>query len=108
MPDARTKNGNANTVGEATHEQLAALTRQQKAPAGLVRRARAVLLLAAGESFAATARRVGLRVRHLRKRAARLVAEGFAGSADKARSGRPPVFPPGRGAARRRAGVRAA
>ena len=40
------------TVDEATPEELAALTRQQKAPVGLVRRARAILLLAAGESFA--------------------------------------------------------
>ena len=95
-------------VDEATHEQLAALTRQQKAPVGLVRRAQAILLLAAGESFAAASRQVGMRVRHVRKWAARFVAEGFAGLQDKARSGRPPVFSPGRGAARRQTGVRAA
>lgn len=96
------------TVDEATHEQLAALTRQQKAPAGLVRRAEAILLLAAGGSFAAVAREVGLRVRHVRKWATRFVAEGFAGLQDKPRSGRPPVFSPRGGLARGQAGVRAA
>lgn len=96
------------TVDEATHEELAALTRQQKAAVGLVRRARAILLLAAGESCAATAREVGLRVRHVRKWATRFVAEGLAGLQDRARSGRPPVFSPGGGTARRQAGLRAA
>lgn len=96
------------TVDEATHEELAALTRQQKAPVGLVRRARAILLLAAGESFAATARGVAMRVRHVRKWATRFLAAGLAGLQDKPRSGRPPVFSPGSGAARRQAGLRAA
>ncbi len=96
------------TLNEATREELAALTRQQKAPVGLVRRAQAILRLAAGESFAATSRAVGLRVRHVRKWATRFVAEGLAGLQDRARSGRPPVFSPGGGTARRQAGVRAA
>lgn len=96
------------SLDEATHEKLAALTRQQKAAAGLVRRAKAILLLAAGESFAATARKVGMRVRHVRKWAARFAAQGLAGLQDKARSGRPPVFSPGSGAAHGQTGLRAA
>lgn len=92
-------------VDEGTREQLAALTRQQKAPVGLVRRAQAILLLATGESFAGTARQVGLRVRQVRKWAARFLAAGLVGLQDKARSGRPPVFSPGGGVARRQAGV---
>ena len=81
------------TLDEATREELAAWTRQQKAPVGLVRRAQAIWRLAAGESFAATARAVGMRVRHVRKWAARFVAEGLAGLQDRARSGRR-FFPP--------------
>ena len=96
------------TVDEATHEKLTALTRQQKAAVGLVRRARAILLLAGGKSFAATAREVGMRVRHVRKWATRFLAEGLAGLQDKPRPGRPPVFSPGSGAARSQAGLRAA
>ena len=48
------------------HEALASLLRRQKTPVGLAKRARAVLLLAEGESFSQTSKRVGLGERHLR------------------------------------------
>lgn len=41
--------------------------RRQKTPAGLVKRARAMLLLADGQTYAHTSKQVGLSERHLRK-----------------------------------------
>jgi class 3 adenylate cyclase len=47
-------------------EALASLLRRQKTPIGLAKRARAVVLLAEGESFSQISKRVGLGERHLR------------------------------------------
>src|SRR6266478_4012371 len=55
---------------------------------------RAMLLLADGYSFAATARQVELRERHVRKWALRFAVSGIDGLSDKKRPGRRPVFPP--------------
>jgi hypothetical protein len=77
-----------------TREQLLSWLRATKTPQGLAKRARAMLLLAEGHSYAATARQVGLRERHVRKWAQRFLREGSAGLADAPRSGRPPVFSP--------------
>jgi hypothetical protein len=60
----------------------------------LAKRARAMLLVADGHRFAATARQVELRERHVRKGALRFVAHGIAGLYDKKRPGREPVFSP--------------
>jgi transposase len=54
----------------------------------LAKRARAMLLLADGPSFAAIARQVELRERHIRKWALRFVASGIEGLYDKKRPGR--------------------
>ena len=74
--------------------------RRQKTPVGLAKRARAMLLLAAGHTFVTTAREVGLRERHVRKWALRCGALGIKGLYDKKRPGRPPVFSPGGGVVR--------
>ncbi len=81
-------------MDDATREQLLSWLRATKTPQGLAKRARAMLLLAEGHSYAATARQVGLRERHLRKWAQRFLREGPVGLDDAPRSGRPPVFSP--------------
>jgi hypothetical protein len=53
-----------------------------------------MLLLADGYSFAATARQVELRERHVRKWALRFVASGIEGLYETKRPGRQPVFSP--------------
>jgi transposase len=53
-----------------------------------------MLLLADGSSFAATARQVELRARHVRKWALRFATQGLDGLLDKKRPGRQPVFSP--------------
>ena len=71
-----------------------AFQRKTTAPAGVARRARAVLLLAQGEGLASTARMVGLSQRHTHKWAKRVVEQGVAGLKDKPRPGRKPTFSP--------------
>jgi hypothetical protein len=105
-------------VDDQTRATLEGWLRRQKTPlgpsaklrTGLAKRARAILLLryrsmAEGQSFAATARRVGLRERHVRKWALRFAARGIEGLSDKKRPGRPPVFSPGGGVVCGQAGV---
>lgn len=94
-------------VGAATREQLEQLVRRQKTPAGLAKRARAVLLVADGQRLRQTARQVGLTERNLRKWPERFIARGLPGLRDLPRSGRPPVFPPRGSAARGQDGQRA-
>jgi hypothetical protein len=80
-------------------EELEALMRRPSAAAGLVKRARAILLLAEGVSVSATGRQVGMQRRHLYKWIDRFRCQGVLGLRDGKRSGRPPVFSPrGRGA----------
>jgi hypothetical protein len=80
-------------------EELEALMRRPSAAAGLVKRARAILRLAEGESVSATGRLVGMQRRHLYKWIDRYRCQGVLGLRDGKRSGRPPVFSPrGRGA----------
>jgi transposase len=74
---------------------LLALQRQTTAPAGLARRARAILLLAEGHSSVSVARTVGLSVRHVHKWRQRYAQQGLEGLHDQPRSGRPPKFSPG-------------
>ena len=84
-------------IDDPTRATLAGWLRRQKTPVGLAKRARAMLLLADGYSFAATARQVELRERHVRKWALRFGASGLEGLYDKKRPGRQPVFSPGGG-----------
>ena len=82
------------TMSDQTRAQLQSWLRCPTKPAGLVKRARALLLLEEGERYAPTARRVGLSDFHLRKWARRFCNQGVAGLYERARSGRPPVFSP--------------
>lgn len=84
-------------VDDHTRATLAPWLRRQKTPMGLAKRAQAILLLAEGQTFAATARQVGLRERHVRKWALRFAMLGIEGLSDKNRPGRRPVFSPGSG-----------
>ena len=77
-----------------TRTTLTGWLRKQKTPVGLAKRARAMLRLADGSSFAATARQVELRARHVRKWARRFATQGIDGLSDTQRPGRQPVFPP--------------
>lgn len=81
-------------MDDATRERLLSWLRATKTPRGLAKRAMAVLLLADGQSYAATARQVSMRERHVRKWAKRFLQGGPAGLYDAPRSGRPPVFSP--------------
>src|SRR5262245_57382901 len=92
-------------VDDQTRATLAGWLRRQKTPVALAKRAQALGLLAAGQTCAATARRVGLRARHVRKGALRYVTQGIAGLADKKRPGRTPVFSPGGGVVGDQTGV---
>jgi len=91
-------------VDDQTRATLGGWLRRQKTPVGLAKRAHAMLLLAE-DTFAATARQVGLRERHVRKWALRFVAQGIEGLSDKKRPGRRPVFSPRGGVVRGQAGV---
>lgn len=92
-------------IDDPTRATLAGWLRRQKTPVGLAKRAHAILLLADGQTFAATARQVGLRERHVRKWALRFVAWGIDGLSDKKRPGRQPVFSPGGGVVCSKTGV---
>ena len=65
---------------------------RQKTPLGRAKRARAMLLLEQGHSYAHTAKWVGLTERNLRKWAKRFHDRGVAGLDDSPRPGRAPVF----------------
>jgi hypothetical protein len=94
-------------IDDHTRATLAGWLRRQKTPVGLAKRARTILLLAEGHTFAATARQVELRERHVRKWALRFVASGLDGLYDKKRPSRRPVFSPGGGVVCGQAGLRA-
>ncbi|MGZ9275463.1 MAG: IS630 family transposase [Nitrospira sp.] len=81
-------------LGAALLGALLALQRKTTEAAGVVRRARAVILVAQGEGYASTARKVGLGERHVHKWAKRVVEQGLPGVQDKPRPGRKPVFDP--------------
>lgn len=81
-------------IDEESQETLKSWLRQQKIELRLAKRAKAILLLAEGESYTATSKQVGLTDRNVRKWAKRFMEEGIKGLYDKARSGRKPVFSP--------------
>jgi len=95
-------------MDDETREELLSWLRAQKTPMGLAKRAWAMLLLADGQSYTATARQVGLAERHVRKWANRFVRHGIEGLRDKKRPGRKPVFSPRSGHSSGQDGLRAA
>ncbi len=77
--------------------ELSRWLRASKTPAGLARRAWAILLVADGQSMAAAGRQVGLSTLRIRKWVKRFLKDGLAGLLDAKRSGRPPTFSPSSG-----------
>ncbi len=77
-----------------THATLQGWLQRQKTPLGRAKRARAMLLLEQGHSYAQTATWVGLTERNLRKWVRRFHGRGVAGLDDSPRPGRTPVFSP--------------
>src|SRR5436305_2056629 len=82
------------TMTDQTRALLQSWIRRPTKPSGLVRRARALLLLEQGHRLAPSARQVGMSTFHLRKWARRFRNLGIAGLHERSRSGRPPVFSP--------------
>ncbi len=77
-------------LSDADRRELQALERRPTTPGGLVRRVRAVLLMAQGHMGVAVARQTGYTPVQVSRIRARFAREGLAGLADRARSGRPP------------------
>ena len=76
-------------ISREQREELEGLVRQRNAKAGLVLRARIVLLAAAGFSNAAISRQLGCRAPVVGKWRRRFAAAGIAGLGDQPRRGRP-------------------
>lgn len=87
---------------------LEQLVRSPTAPHGLVQRARMVLKFADGVPIAEITRQLEVQRRIVREWLKRYAAHRLDGLHDLPRSGRPPAFSPGGGAARRQDRVRAA
>jgi hypothetical protein len=83
-------------LSEAERHELEAWLRSTTQKAGLVRRARIVLLRAQGMPLACIGREVGIRRRHVEKWVDRFRAERLDGLADRKGRGRKPFFPSGR------------
>ena len=79
--------------------ELEKLNRSTTERAGVVRRARLVLMIADGKSVSETARLVGVNRRIVRYWTKRFNEERLAGLEDKKGRGRKPVSPPGSGSA---------
>ena len=78
----------------AQRSDLESMTRSTKLSAGLVRRARLILLVEEGQTMTAAAAIVGLTIRNARKWVRRFLANGVDGLRDQAGRGRKPVFSP--------------
>jgi hypothetical protein len=85
-------------IDSETRKFLQGWLRRQKTPVGLAKRARAMLLLADGQTYSHTSKQVGLSEPHLRKWAKRFIESGVQGLYDRRRPGRPPSFSPSSGA----------
>lgn len=80
-------------LNQQTRAALQGWLQRQKTPVGRAKRARGVLLLEQGHSYAHTAKWVGLTERNLRQWARRFHEHGVAGLDEKPRLGRTPIFP---------------
>lgn len=83
------------TLTSAERDELQTWLRNRNMRAGMVRRARAVLLVASGKSLSETARIVGLTRKMVRQWVSRFIKKRLHGLGDKSGRGRKPVFPPG-------------
>jgi len=80
------------TVREADRRELERLQRSPSAPAGLTRRARAVLLMVQGVAGVEIAERTGYTVVQISRLRRRFAEHGVPGLHDRPRSGRPPTI----------------
>jgi len=80
------------TVRDADRRELERLQRSPSAPAGLTRRARAVLLMAQGVAGVEIAARTGYTVVQISRLRRRFAEAGVPGLHDRPRSGRPPTI----------------
>src|SRR5262245_52234319 len=78
-------------VSEADRAELERLQRASSTPAGVSRRARAVLLMAQGRSGVEIAERIGYTVVQISRIRRRFAEGGVPGLADRPKSGRPPT-----------------
>jgi hypothetical protein len=95
-------------LSEAERHELESWVRSTTQKAGLVRRARIILLRAEGVSLTEISRRVNILPKHVTKWVDRYRAEGIAGLHDRPGRGRKPTFSPGGRGAPGEDGVRAA
>jgi transposase len=79
-------------LSESDRGELERLQRAASTPAGLSRRARAVLLMAQGMAGVEIAERVGYTVVQVSRLRRRFAEEGVAGLQERARPGRPPTI----------------
>ncbi len=86
------------TLAAADREELERLQRSSSGPAGLSRRARAVLLMAGDVPGAEVARLTGYTPVQISRIRQRFAEQGLAGLADRPRSGRPPRLTEAKGA----------
>lgn len=82
------------TLTEAERRELESWLRSTKMRVGLVRRARALLLVADGKSLSQTAHIVGLTRKIVRRWVERFIERGIAGLQDQTGRGRKSVFSP--------------
>ena len=82
-------------LGDKDRAVLEGLTRRTTVAVGLVRRARIILLAAAGVPLDRIARELGVQRNVVRTWVDRYGEAGLAGLQDRPRSGRPRTFPPG-------------
>ena len=82
------------TLTETERRELERWQRSSKMRMGLVRRARALLLVADGKSLSQTAQVVGLTRKIVRRWVERFLKSGIAGLQDRPGRGRKPAFPP--------------
>ena len=80
------------TVREADRRELERLQRSPSVPAGLMRRARAVLLMMQGVPGVEIAERTGYTVVQISRLRRRFAEDGVRGLRDRPRSGRPPTI----------------
>ena len=81
-------------LAEDERNELNRWLRSPTVPSGLVRRARAVLLVAEGKTLTEVGRMVGMGRRIVRLWVCRFNAQRLEGLKDKPGRGRKPVFPP--------------
>ena len=82
------------SVSDSQRAALQQWLRSTTVAAGLARRARLILLLAEGRTYADAAQTAGLTIRNARKWALRFIRHGPSGLHDQPRPGRQPVFSP--------------